>query len=97
MARALDRVGARAAHLISQQLFAATLELSAVLQRGAGREGVRTDPTDQARVGAALEGIDAALVQLRSLAVPARGQRLLADDQDSGAPYPGMPRPRKHS
>jgi PAS domain S-box-containing protein len=95
--RALDRVGDRAAHLISRRLFAATLELSAVLQRGAAREGMRTDPADQARVRAALEDINAAVIQLRSLAVPARGQRLLADDRDGGAPRPDMPRPRRHS
>ncbi len=95
--RALDRVGDRAAHLISQRLFAATSQLSAVLQRGAARQGVRTDPSDQARVRAALEDIDVAVTQLRSLAVPARGQRLLADDQDSGAAYPDLPRPRRHS
>lgn len=87
--RALDRVGGQAVQLISQQLFAATLELSAVLQGGVAREGVRTDPTDQARVRAALEDIDAAVTELRSLAVPARVQRLLADDQDSGDPVPG--------
>lgn len=95
--RALDMVGDRAAHLISQQLFAAIMELSAVLQRGVARQGVRTDPTDQARVRAALEDINAAVAQLRSLAVPARAQRLLEDDQDGGAPYPDMPRPRRYS
>ena len=93
--RERDRIAYQAAHLISQQLFAASLELSAVLQGGAARIGAGSDTTEHTRVRAALRDLNAAVTQLRSLAVPPSGRELLADRQDSGATRPVTPRPRR--
>lgn len=89
------RIAYQAAHLISQQLFAASLELSAVLRGGAARGGAGTDTAGHTRVRAALRDLDAAVVQLRSLAVPPSGREPLADHQDGDATRPVTPRQRR--